>query len=209
MKMTKTNKSLITNLLIVFGLIISIRVVLSTSYTLKPWEDELISLTSSSNFFKNLNFLPSNSYGNYSYGLTSGILAAVGGVIGWNISQSFVVSRVANFLYICLLQIFMVIYIFKDNKKFNSGIVFFFSFISILLVPWWFSTLYLKAEIVSTLVFVNALFIYEKNKKLSLFLIGSSVIFGKFLMIIPSVLFLISKIDFNNLKKSFTNLVFL
>ena len=208
MKMTKINKSLITNLLIIFGLIISIQVVFNTSYTLKPWEDELISLTSSSNFFKNLNFLPSNSYGNYSYGLTSGILSAVGGVIGWNITQSFVVSRIANFLYICLLQIFMVFYIFKDNKKFNIGIVFFFGFVSILLVPWWFSTLYLIAEIVSTLVFVNALFIYDKNKKLSLFLIGSSVIFGKFLMIIPSVLFLISKFDFNNLKKSFTNLVF-
>src|SRR6056300_1679300 len=167
MKMTKINISWITNLLIVFGLIMSIQVVLNTSYTLKPWEDELISLTSSSNFFKNLNFLPSSSYGNYSYGLTSGILSAIGGVIGWNVSQSFIVSRVANFLYICLLQIFMVIYIFKDNKKFNIFTVFFFGIISILLVPWWFSTLYLIAEIVSTLVFVNAFFIYFKNKKLS------------------------------------------
>ena len=69
--MTKTNKSWITNLLIAFGLIISIQVVLNTSYTLKPWEDEIISLTSSSNFFMNLNFLDSFSFGNYSYGLTS------------------------------------------------------------------------------------------------------------------------------------------
>ena len=208
MKMTKTNKSWIANLLISIGLVLSLQVVLNTSYTLKPWEDELISLTSSSNFFMNLNFLPSSSYGNYSYALTSGILSAIGGVIGWNVSQSFVVARVANFLYVCLLQIIMIIFIFKDNKKFNTGIVFFFSFVSILLVPWWFSTMYLIAEIVSTLVFVNALFIYDKNKKLSLFLMGSSVIFGKFLMIIPSVLFLISKIELNNLKRSFINSLF-
>lgn len=208
MKMTKINKSWIANLLISIGLVLSLQVVLNTSYTLKPWEDELISLTSSSNFFMNLNFLPSSSYGNYSYALTSGILSAIGGVIGWNVSQSFVVARVANFLYVCLLQIIMIIFIFKDNKKFNTGIVFFFSFISILLVPWWFSTMYLIAEIVSTLVFVNALFIYDKNKKLSLFLMGSSVIFGKFLMIIPSVLFLISKIELNNLKRSFINSLF-
>ena len=208
MKMTKINKSWIANLLISIGLVLSLQVVLNTSYTLKPWEDELISLTSSSNFFMNLNFLPSSSYGNYSYALTSGILSAIGGVIGWNVSQSFVVARVANFLYVCLLQIIMVIFIFKDNKKFNTGIVFFFSFISILLVPWWFSTMYLIAEIVSTLVFVNALFIYDKNKKLSLFLMGSSVIFGKFLMIIPSVLFLISKIELNSLKRSFINSLF-
>jgi len=206
--MTKTNKSWIANLLIFIGLVLSLQVVLNTSYTLKPWEDELISLTSSSNFFMNLNFLPSSSYGNYSYALTSGILSAIGGVIGWNVSQSFVVARVANFLYVCLLQIIMVIFIFKDNKKFNTGIIFFFSVISILLVPWWFSTMYLIAEIVSTLVFVNALFIYDKNKKLSLFLMGSSVIFGKFLMIIPSVLFLISKTELNNLKKSFINSLF-
>ena len=69
--------------------------------------------------------------------------------------------------------------------------------------------MYLIAEIVSTLVFVNALFIYDKNKKLSLFLMGSSVIFGKFLMIIPSVLFLISKIELNSLKRSFINSLFL
>ena len=208
MKMTKINKSWIANLLISIGLVLSLQVVLNTSYTLKPWEDELISLTSSSNFFMNLNFLPSSSYGNYSYALTSGILSAIGGVIGWNVSQSFVVARVANFLYVCLLQIIMVIFIFKDNKKFNTGIVFFCSFVSILLVPWWFSTMYLIAEIVSTLVFVNALFIYDKNKKLSLFLMGSSVIFGKFLMIIPSVLFLISKIELNSLKRSFINSLF-
>ena len=208
MKMTKINKSWIANLLISIGLVLSLQVVLNTSYTLKPWEDELISLTSSSNFFMNLIFLPSSSYGNYSYALTSGILSAIGGVIGWNVSQSFVVARVANFLYVCLLQIIMVIFIFKDNKKFNTGIVFFFSFISILLVPWWFSTMYLIAEIVSKLVFVNALFIYDKNKKLSLFLMGSSVIFGKFLMIIPSVLFLISKIELNSLKRSFINSLF-
>ena len=72
-----------------------------------------------------------------------------------------------------------------------------------LLVPWWFSTMYLIAEVVSTLIFVNALFIFDKNKKLSLFLMGSSVIFGKFLMIIPSLLFLISKFKLSSFKKVF------
>ena len=79
MKMTETNTSRVVSLFTILGLLISFQVVLNTSYTLKPWEDELISLTSSTNFFKNLDFLPSNSYENYSYGLTSGILSAVGG----------------------------------------------------------------------------------------------------------------------------------
>ena len=62
MKMTKTNKSWIANLLIFIGLVLSLQVVLNTSYTLKPWEDELISLTSSSNFFKNLKSLKKNIF---------------------------------------------------------------------------------------------------------------------------------------------------
>ncbi len=208
MKMTETNTSRVVSLFTILGLLISFQVVLNTSYTLKPWEDELISLTSSTNFFKNLDFLPSNSYENYSYGLTSGILSAVGGVIGWNLTQSFIVTRIVNFVYICLLQFLMAIYIFKDNKKFNINYALFFSVVSILLVPWWFSTMYLIAEVVSTLIFVNALFIFDKNKKLSLFLMGSSVIFGKFLMIIPSLLFLISKFKLSSFKKSFFNSLF-
>jgi len=201
-------KSKVVSFLTILGLIISFQIVLKTSYTLKPWEDELISLTSNINFFKTLNFMPSISYENYSYGLTSGISSSIGGVIGWNLTKSFVVSRIFNFVYILILQFLMALYIFKDSKKFNINYIIFFSVASILLVPWWFSTIYLIAEVVSTLVFVNALFIYEKNKKFSLFLIGSSVIFGKFLMIIPSLLFLISKIDVKDIKKSYSNLLF-
>jgi len=206
--MLNKNKSKAAIFLAVLGIIISFQVILKTSYTLKPWEDELISLTSSVNFFKTLNFMPSTSYGNYSYGLTSGILSAIGGVVGWNLTQSFVFTRIFNFVYICLLQFLMTVYIFKNNKKFNLCYLIFFSVVLILLVPWWFSTMYLIAEIVSTLVFINALFIYDKNKRLSLLLIGSSVIFGKFLMIIPSLLFLISKFNYKNIKNSFKNLLF-
>ena len=193
MKLFQNIKNNIKNLLIVFGLFTLYQLVLNTSYTLKPWEDELIALTSSINFYNSLDFLPSNSYGNYSFALTSGIISSIGGVIGWEVFQSFVYTRVTNFFYVFVVQFLMALFIFKKNIKFNYINVIFFSAVQILLVPWWFSTLYLIGEVISTLVFVNALFIFKRSLKLSLLLMGISVIFGKFLMIIPSFLFIVSK----------------
>ena len=184
-RLFQKNKVKIINLFIIFGLFTVYQLVVNTSYILKPWEDELIALTSSVNFFNSLNFLPSNSYGNFSYALTSGIISSIGGVVGWELTESFASARVINFFYVFTVQFLMATYIFKSNKNFNLFYLLFFSAIQILLVPWWFSTMYLIGEIISTLVFVNALFIFKNNPKLSLFLMGVSVIFGKFLMIIP------------------------
>ncbi|OUX18473.1 MAG: hypothetical protein CBE17_01865 [Gammaproteobacteria bacterium TMED257] len=201
-RLFQKNKVKIINLFIIFGLFTVYQLVVNTSYILKPWEDELIALTSSVNFFNSLNFLPSNSYGNFSYALTSGIISSIGGVVGWELTESFASARVINFFYVFTVQFLMATYIFKSNKNFNLFYLLFFSAIQILLVPWWFSTMYLIGEIISTLVFVNALFIFKNNPKLSLFLMGVSVIFGKFLMIIPSVFFLASKFRINEVKKS-------
>ena len=93
-------------LLILLGFYLVLLLIYKTSFTLKPWEDEIIALTSSLNFYTNLDFLPNTSYDNYSYGLTSGILSSIGGVIGWSVTKDFVLTRVMNFIYI-----FLAIYI--------------------------------------------------------------------------------------------------
>ena len=187
-------------LFILFGIYLVLLLTYKTSFTLKPWEDEIIALTSNLSFFTRLDFLPNNSYENFSYGLTSGILSSVGGVVGWSITKDLVLTRVLNFIYIFLVQYSMTLYIFKNNKNFNHLYLIFFGLVQITLVPWWFSTLYLIAEVISTLLFVNALFIYKRNKRLALFLMGSAVIFGKFLMLIPTVLFFLSRLQISNFK---------
>jgi hypothetical protein len=181
------NKNLkkIEIVLIFMGIGMVLNLIYKTSLTLKPWEDEIIALTSSINFYTSLDYLPNNSYDNYSYGLTSGILSSIGGVIGWTITRDLIFTRFFNFLYVFFVQFLMTYSIFKTNKNYKYLNSIFFGLVLIVLVPWWFSTLYLIAEVISTLIFVNALFIYNKNKKLSLFLMGCSVIFGKFLLLIP------------------------
>ena len=99
-RLFQKNKVKIINLFIIFGLFTVYQLVVNTSYILKPWEDELIALTSSVNFFNSLNFLPSNSYGNFSYALTSGIISSIGGVVGWELTESFASARVINFFYV-------------------------------------------------------------------------------------------------------------
>ena len=83
-------------ILIFIGIGMVFNLIYKTSFTLKPWEDEIIALTSSINFYSSLDFLPNNSYDNYSYGLTSGILSSIGGVIGWTITKDFIFTRFFN-----------------------------------------------------------------------------------------------------------------
>ena len=204
------NKNLkkIEIILIFMGIGMVLNLIYKTSLTLKPWEDEIIALTSSINFYTSLDYLPNNSYDNYSYGLTSGILSSIGGVIGWIITKDLIFTRFFNFLYVFFVQFLMTYYIFKSNKNYKYLNSIFFGLVLIVLVPWWFSTLYLIAEVISTLIFVNALFLYNKNKKLSLFLMGCSVIFGKFLLLIPTGLFLTTTIKKTEIKKQIQEIIY-
>ena len=201
-------KKIIETTLIIFGIFLTLQITFKTSMTLKPWADEIIALTSNISFFRSLDFLPSTSYNNFSYALTSGILSSVGGVFGWVLTKNFIIARVSNFIYVFFVQLCMSFYIFKNNEKYKFNYFVFFSLTQFLLIPWWFSSLYFIAEVISTLIFVNSLFLYNKNPKVSVFLMGCSVIFGKFLMLIPTVLFLISKIKIKEIKKNLIQLLF-
>ena len=168
--------------------------VYSNANILNTFEDEIISLASNYNFFTSLNFdarplIPVN----YGVGLTSGPLSAIGGVIGWGLSKSFIVARISNFYYVFLLQVIFSYFLAKqyklDLKKFII-----FSSIQILLVPWWIGSLYSIGEVASTIIFVNSLFLYSKNKNLSLILFSSSIIYGKFLLVVPFTAFYISNL---------------
>tara|TARA_A100001011_G_scaffold336248_1_gene365664 strand:- start:3160 stop:4566 length:1407 start_codon:yes stop_codon:yes gene_type:complete len=163
--------------------------IFSNANTMNSFEDEIISLASHYNFFTSLNFdaEPLIPY-NFGVGLTSGPLSAIGGVLGWGLTKNFVVARISNFYYVCLLQIIFSIFIAKEYKlEFKNLVI--FSTIQITLVPWWFGSLYSIGEVASTIIFFNSLLLFHKYRNISMFLIGSSIILGKFILIVPFISF--------------------
>ena len=78
-------------------------------------------------FFTSLNFdarplIPKN----YGVGLTSGPLSAIGGVLGWGLSKSFLVARVSNFYYVFLLQIIFSYFLAKQYKLNLKNLIIFY-----------------------------------------------------------------------------------
>ncbi len=149
--------------------------------------DEYIAIASNVNFYKSLDFNAGDFIGgSYSVLLTSGPVSSVGGVLGWNLSNSFIISRISNFYWIFILQIFFCLLI---NKYYGKDNKFFFLFfpLAILLIPWWQGSLYSIGEIASSLIFINSIFLFNKNRKLALILFGISIFFGK---ILTSLLFI-------------------
>ena len=68
--------------------------------------DEYITLTSNVNFFKHLNFNAGDFLGgNYSVEITSGPISSLGSVIGWIATEKLIISRMANFLWVYILQL--------------------------------------------------------------------------------------------------------
>ena len=153
--------------------------------------DEYISLTSNLNFFKNLNFNAGEFIGgSYSTSLTSGPISAIGSVFAWNITDKLTISRMSNFFWIYLLQIFfayLIVKLYKSDFKF----LFFISGLSLVLIPWWQGSLYSLGEIPSVIIFVNAIFLFPKIRKLSLLLFSISIFYGKLLNLVPFVGFYI------------------
>ena len=165
--------------------------------------DEYISLTSNLNFFKNLNFNAGEFIGgSYSTSLTSGPISAIGSVFAWNITDKLTISRISNFFWIYLLQIFfayLIVKLYKSDFKF----LFFISGLSLVLIPWWQGSLYSLGEIPSVIIFVNAIFLFPKIRKLSLLLFSISIFYGKLLNLVPFVgFYIVVMINERKIKKN-------
>jgi len=179
------------------------------SLRIPKFVDEYIALTSNVNFYNNLDFNAGDFLGgSYSIFLTSGPISAIGGVLGWNVSNSFFISRIANYYWLVALQLLfslILIRAYKVNKEFLIS----FSFMVILLIPWWQGGLYSLGEIASMIIFSNAIFIFFKYRKLSLVLISISIFFGKLLTALPfAVFYLLVFISEKSFKKIYIDSLF-
>lgn len=165
--------------------------VLNKAESLKPFIDEYVSLTSNFNFFTNSNFNAGGFLGGtHSKYLTSGPISALGSVIGWLFTRDFTISRVLNFLWIVLLNLFLLQLLSKNKTK-NIYYSVLFSFLMFLLIPWWQGLLYGLGEIASMIIFTNAIYLFSNFRRLSLALFGISIFLGKLLTALPFIGFYI------------------
>ncbi len=162
----------------------------SKASSIPTFIDEYVVLASSVNFFKNLDFNAEILGGSYSVYLTSGPISAIGSVISWNLSSNFIISRISNFYWIFILQTILS-YLVVRFYKLNFYPILFFNGLILLLIPWWIGALYSIGEIASMVIFTNAMFLYSKNKKLSMILFSISIVYGKILTILPLIGFYI------------------
>ncbi len=157
------------------------------SFTIENFIDEYISLSSNVNFYRNFDFNAGDFIGgSYSINLTSGPLSAVGGVLGWSIFESFTFSRISNFYWILLLQIIFSYFILKIYKL-DIQVLTLLNIVIILLIPWWQGALYSLGEIASMIILTNSIFLFEKYRKQSIFLMSMSIFFGKLLTLLPFI----------------------
>jgi len=176
--------------LLIFQFVIMHDYVTIRAIKLAPFIDEYIALTSNVAFYKNLNFTAGEFIGgNYSIYLTSGPISSLGSVIGWNVSNNIITTRISNYYWIVCIQIILIFLIKKSRK--NIKFLILISVFYIPLIPWWIGLMYSIGEVASTLIFVNSIFLLKTNEKLSFFLMGLSIIFGKLLTVIPFVGFFI------------------
>ena len=201
MKLNKLSKLLKVSIFLILNFFI-FRYVYNNAVVMNTFEDEINSLASNFNFFTTLNFdarplIPLN----YGVGLTSGPLSAIGGVIGWGISKNILIARISNFYYVYFLQVLFSYFIAKKFKLNIYNLVL-FSGVQILLVPWWIGSLYSMGEVASTIIFANSMILFSKNRKISIILFSSSIIYGKFLLMVPFVAFYVGNLIINLHKKS-------
>tara|TARA_B100001769_G_C22108190_1_gene598860 strand:+ start:1508 stop:2836 length:1329 start_codon:yes stop_codon:yes gene_type:complete len=157
------------------------------SFTIENFIDEYISLSSNVNFYRNFDFNAGDFIGgSYSIYLTSGPLSAVGGVLGWSIFESFTFSRISNFYWILLLQIIFSYFILKIYKL-DIQVLTLLNIVIILLIPWWQGALFSLGEIASMIILTNSIFLFEKYRKQSIFLMSMSIFFGKLLTLLPFI----------------------
>ena len=176
----------------VFQLIILYEYIKTKSLRIPRFIDEYITLTSNVNFYRSFDFDAGLWLGgNYSVAITTGPIAAVGSVIGWNLTNSLEIARISNFVWVFLIQTIFVYLISKTYKIEQTDFLYLSTAFVLILVPWWQGSLYSIGEIPSTLVFVNAIFLFPKFRKTSIILFCLSIVYGKFLMLVPFVGFYI------------------
>lgn len=158
-----------------------------TSFTLRPFIDEIVSLSSTNNFFKTLEFKgPENTvYGNsYSPNLTTGPLVTIGSNIGVVFFKDLYIIRYFNFLFLITIQ---TSFNFLISRKFNISIYYLtiFSLFLITSVPWWYSSLYSLGDLICSLIFCNCLLLYKYFPRSSIFLMSFTIFFGRILILVP------------------------
>ena len=169
------------------SLIFSISTAYFLSATLGNFVDEYTSIASINSYFKTLKLDAGFLGGPYSVELTSGPLSGVGFFISWEITKNLFLSRTSNLIFLIVVLFIFSIYLQKAGSRSDKIVSLSTLFVSsIFLIPWWYGILYSLGEITSTIFFVIAIFIYEKQKKMSMLLFGIAIFFGK---IIPYFLF--------------------
>ena len=180
--------------------------------TLKPWNDEFVSLVSGLNFYyERLDFIgPFNSqyYISYSPKLTAGPISSIGGVLTWPFFDNIYLLRFSNLLYLIILSVFLIsvsvnAFSFKSNN-WNLGLVVLIIF-SIMNTSWWYGVLYFLPETISAVLFAHAVLLFGYHRKFSIIIMSTSIFFGDFLTVLMFVGFYLATII---KEKSLKNLIF-
>lgn len=207
------NKSMSKNK-VLYKIFLLLQIVFLTMYAYKqseilsPFFDEIVSITASYNFFTSGNLVVKHYYfESFSASISSGPISAIGSIIAYFFTDNLFIIRTSNFFY-NLLLFNTICYFIANTFKLNFYYLAIFSNFSLILIPWWFGSLYSLGEIPSMLLFTYSIFIYNSKRNLSLFLMSLSIIFGKIFIIsifivTIFVLFCYSK------KINFTNIFFL
>jgi hypothetical protein len=154
------------------------------------FEDELIALTSHIFFLTELEFKAPFLVEEmiFTPALTTGFNSSIGGAFGWLIFKDFYFSRLFNFIWLVLEISLLNFYLYK-NKIINVKFIY-YSILGLFCIPLWYNSLYGLGEILSSIIFFNSLLLYEKNKKLSMFLMSISIFFGKFIIFLSFLVFI-------------------
>jgi len=186
-----SNSSLILKILSYLSLTLFVISAYFRTKTLKPWSDEIVSLVSNLNFYyNNFNFIGPNGsqyFKSYIPGLTAGPISAIGGMVGWAFSENIHILRFSNLIYLIFLSIglsFLVFKTFNIDLKNNYLLVNTLIVFTLINTSWWYSVLYLLPETICSVIFVNSVFLFSKNRRLSLLLMSFCVFFGDFLTVL-------------------------
>ena len=192
------------------SLIFSISTAYFLSATLGNFVDEYTSIASINSYFKTLKLDAGFLGGPYSVELTSGPLSGVGFFISWEITKNLFLSRTSNLIFLIVVLFIFSLYLQKAGSRSDKIVSLSTLFVSsIFLIPWWYGILYSLGEITSTIFFVIAIFIYEKQKKMSMLLFGIAIFFGKIILLLPFLIIFVIELYYRKDRmKFFTESVF-
>lgn len=163
-------------------IIISYMLIYRTAIYLGAFVDEIITLTSSYNFFTSLNFDASNLDpvfdGNYKPNLSTGPFSSLGSALGWIISKNLIISRISNFIWVNLFLLLCVLYLSKIFHL-DKNIFFILSLIALLIQPWWFGSLYSLGETFSTICLFFGFILFSRKRFIAVLIISFAIWFGK------------------------------